>query len=239
MQVTFTVDADGLLTVTAREATTGTTQHIEVKPSYGLPPEEMERMLRESIEHARADIMGRLLVEARVEAERKRWEESGQLNFSAESESAAVIDAAAEYGRALPMMMTAAGTVPAAKAFIMGVGVAGLQAIATARRLGCKVEATDVRAFMSFRRADDIGGRSLMRALAGLRSFGRFLEREGKGKVGALSAIRAPKIGKSLPKPIQMTAARQMTDADIRAGENRGRGYSRIFRGTILSARGK
>jgi H+-translocating NAD(P) transhydrogenase subunit alpha len=57
----------------------------------------------------------------------------------------AVIDAAAEYGRALPMMMTAAGTVPAAKAFIMGVGVAGLQAIATARRLGAIVSATDVR----------------------------------------------------------------------------------------------
>jgi H+-translocating NAD(P) transhydrogenase subunit alpha len=57
----------------------------------------------------------------------------------------AVIDAAAEYGRAVPMMMTAAGTVPAAKAFIMGVGVAGLQAIATARRLGAIVTATDVR----------------------------------------------------------------------------------------------
>lgn len=83
------------------------------------------------------------------------------------------------------------------------------------------IEATDVRAFMSARRSDDIGGRSLMRALAGLRSFGRFLEREGKGKVGALSAIRAPKIGKSLPKPIQMASAKQMTDADIRAGENR------------------
>jgi NAD(P) transhydrogenase subunit alpha len=57
----------------------------------------------------------------------------------------AVIDAAAEYGRALPMMMTAAGTVPAAKVFIMGAGVAGLQAIATARRLGAIVTATDVR----------------------------------------------------------------------------------------------
>ena len=57
----------------------------------------------------------------------------------------AVIDAAEEYGRALPMMMTAAGTVPAAKVFIMGVGVAGLQAIATARRLGAMVTATDVR----------------------------------------------------------------------------------------------
>jgi NAD(P) transhydrogenase subunit alpha len=57
----------------------------------------------------------------------------------------AVIDGAAEYGRAVPMMMTAAGTVPAAKIFIMGVGVAGLQAIATARRLGAIVTATDVR----------------------------------------------------------------------------------------------
>jgi len=57
----------------------------------------------------------------------------------------AVIDASAEYGRALPMMMTAAGTVPAARIFIMGAGVAGLQAVATARRLGAVVTATDVR----------------------------------------------------------------------------------------------
>ena len=83
------------------------------------------------------------------------------------------------------------------------------------------IEATDVRAFMAMRRADDIGGRSLMRALAGLRSFGRFLEREGNGKVGALSAIRAPKVGKSLPKPIHMAAAKRFADADERAGETR------------------
>ncbi len=57
----------------------------------------------------------------------------------------AVIDASAEFGRALPMMMTAAGTVPAARIFVMGAGVAGLQAIATARRLGAIVTATDVR----------------------------------------------------------------------------------------------
>lgn len=57
----------------------------------------------------------------------------------------AVVDGAAEFGRAIPMMMTAAGTVPAAKIFIMGVGVAGLQAIATARRMGGVVTATDVR----------------------------------------------------------------------------------------------
>ena len=83
------------------------------------------------------------------------------------------------------------------------------------------LEATDVRAFMAMRRADDIAGRSLMRALAGLRSFGRYLEREGKGKVGALSAIRAPKVAKSLPKPIQMAAAKRFADADERAGEER------------------
>jgi NAD(P) transhydrogenase subunit alpha len=57
----------------------------------------------------------------------------------------AVVDAAAMFEQALPMMMTAAGTVPAAKVFVMGVGVAGLQAIATARRLGAIVSATDVR----------------------------------------------------------------------------------------------
>ena len=83
------------------------------------------------------------------------------------------------------------------------------------------LEASDIRAFMAMRRAGDVGGRSLMRALAGLRSFGRFLEQAGKGKVGALSAIRAPKIGKSLPKPIQMAAAKRLTDADERAGETR------------------
>jgi integrase/recombinase XerC len=83
------------------------------------------------------------------------------------------------------------------------------------------LEAGDVRAFMAMRRADDIGGRSLMRTLAGLRSFARFLEREGKGKVGALSAIRAPKVGKSLPKPVPVAAAKRLTDADERAGEAR------------------
>ena len=57
----------------------------------------------------------------------------------------AVIEAAAHFGRAMPMMMTAAGTVPAARVFVMGAGVAGLQAVATARRLGAVVTATDVR----------------------------------------------------------------------------------------------
>jgi integrase/recombinase XerC len=83
------------------------------------------------------------------------------------------------------------------------------------------IEASDIRAFMAMRRASDIGGRSLMRALAGLRSFGRFLERDGKGRVGALAAIRAPKVGKSLPKPVPVAAAKRFTDADERAGESR------------------
>jgi NAD(P) transhydrogenase subunit alpha len=67
---------------------------------------------------------------------------SSQSNLSGYK---AVLDAAAEYGRAFPMMMTAAGTIAAARVFIMGVGVAGLQAIATAKRLGAQVSATDVR----------------------------------------------------------------------------------------------
>jgi integrase/recombinase XerC len=80
---------------------------------------------------------------------------------------------------------------------------------------------TDVRAFLAARRSAAIGSRSLMRTLAGLRSFARFLETEGKGKVGAFAAIRAPKTGKSLPKPLPVSAARTMTDAEARAGENR------------------
>ncbi len=79
----------------------------------------------------------------------------------------------------------------------------------------------DVRAFMAARRADGIGGRSLMRGLAGARSFARFLERDGNGKVAALAAVRAPKIEKTLPKPLSVAAAKRVPDADVRAGEER------------------
>jgi NAD(P) transhydrogenase subunit alpha len=72
----------------------------------------------------------------------------------------AVLDAASEYGRALPMMMTAAGTIPPAKVFIMGVGVAGLQAIATAKRLGAVVTATDVRPAVK-EQVQSLGGKFL------------------------------------------------------------------------------
>jgi integrase/recombinase XerC len=84
-----------------------------------------------------------------------------------------------------------------------------------------KLTPQDVRAFMAARRADDISSRSLMRMLAGVRSFARFLERNGKGKVGALAAVRAPKVPKTLPKPLHIAAAKQVSDADIRAGEER------------------
>jgi len=84
-----------------------------------------------------------------------------------------------------------------------------------------KLEPADVRAFLASRRADGIGSRSLMRSLAGMRSFARFLERTGKGRVAALSAVRAPKIAKSLPKPVAVAPAKRLTDVDLRAGEER------------------
>jgi len=79
----------------------------------------------------------------------------------------------------------------------------------------------DVRAFLAARRADNIGSRSLMRALAGLRAFGRFLERSHKGKVGALAAVRGPKIGKTLPRPLPVEAAKSMADPTLAAGDGR------------------
>ena len=70
IQVTFALDADGILTVSAREQSTGTEQRVEVRPSYGLGDEDMEAMLRESMENARADMETRMLAESRVEGRR-------------------------------------------------------------------------------------------------------------------------------------------------------------------------
>ena len=84
-----------------------------------------------------------------------------------------------------------------------------------------RLEPHDIRAFMAARRADGIAARSLMRGLAGARSFARFLERSGKGKVGALNAVRAPKVPRTLPKPLAVTAAKRIADTDLRAGEER------------------
>ncbi len=93
----------------------------------------------------------------------------------------------------------------------------GKLTLATLSRLG----PADVRAFMAARRAAGVGSRSLMRGLAGARSFARFLERNGRGKVGALSAVRAPKLSRTLPKPLAIAAARRIADVDLRAGEER------------------
>jgi integrase/recombinase XerC len=84
-----------------------------------------------------------------------------------------------------------------------------------------RLSPADVRAFMAARRSEGTSSRSLMRVMAGTRSFARFLERNGKGKVGALSAVRAPKIGKTLPKPLTIAAAKRISDTDLRDGEAR------------------
>src|SRR5215471_4465026 len=81
------------------------------------------------------------------------------------------------------------------------------------------VAAPDVRAFMAHRRSQGVCGRSLMRSLSGVRSFARFLERQGSGKVGALAAIRAPKVAKTLPKALAVAPAKRLTDTSLRAGE--------------------
>ena len=80
----------------------------------------------------------------------------------------------------------------------------------------------DVRAFLAARRADDIGSRSLMRSLAGIRAFGRFLERSGKGSLAALVAVRGPKLGKTLPRPLPIDAAKRMAAPALAAGDGRG-----------------
>jgi integrase/recombinase XerC len=84
-----------------------------------------------------------------------------------------------------------------------------------------RLQPLDIRAFMAARRAEGVSSRSLMRMLAGARSFARFLERNGKGKVGALSAVRTPKLAKTLPKPLAIAAAKRIADTDLRAGEER------------------
>jgi integrase/recombinase XerC len=84
-----------------------------------------------------------------------------------------------------------------------------------------KITPADVRAFMAARRGGGAGSRTLMRGLAGARSFVRYLERGGKGKVGALAAIRTPKLPRSLPKPLAIVDAKRMTDIELRAGEVR------------------
>lgn len=79
----------------------------------------------------------------------------------------------------------------------------------------------DLRAFLGRRRRDGVGNRTLMRQLAALRSLARFGERTGKLKAAAFAATRGPRIGKSLPRPLEARAAKAVTQADTRAGEER------------------
>jgi len=79
----------------------------------------------------------------------------------------------------------------------------------------------DFRAFLAGRRREDIGSRSLLRSLAGIRSFARFLERQGKGKLGMFAAVRTPKLARSLPKPLSVASARDLAEVESRAGELR------------------
>ncbi|MGX5736033.1 tyrosine recombinase XerC [Bosea thiooxidans] len=79
----------------------------------------------------------------------------------------------------------------------------------------------DLRAFLGQRRRDGVGNRTLMRQLAALRSFARFGEQSGKLTAAAFAATRGPRLGKSLPRPLEPRAARAVANADTRAGEER------------------
>ncbi|OYX07305.1 MAG: recombinase XerC [Rhizobiales bacterium 32-66-8] len=79
----------------------------------------------------------------------------------------------------------------------------------------------DVRAVLAARRANGVAPRTLVRLLAAARSFARHLEREGLGRVGPLSAIRAPRVPRALPKPVSVEAALALADVDTRTGEER------------------
>ena len=84
-----------------------------------------------------------------------------------------------------------------------------------------KLAPADIRAFLSFRRGNGVEARTLQRSLAAARSFMRFLEREGRGKCDALSAVRAPKVAKTLPRPLDAQAAISLADPATRAHEER------------------
>jgi integrase/recombinase XerC len=84
-----------------------------------------------------------------------------------------------------------------------------------------KLAPSDIRSFLAFRRANGVEARTLQRSLAAARSFARFLEREGRGKSDALSAVRAPKVAKTLPRPLDAASAMAITDASARAYEER------------------
>ncbi len=85
----------------------------------------------------------------------------------------------------------------------------------------CGLSPADLRAFLASRRDAGVGSRSLLRQLAGLRSFARYLERNGKPQSAAFAAVRTPKAARRLPKPLTAASARAVTGVEARAGENR------------------
>jgi integrase/recombinase XerC len=84
-----------------------------------------------------------------------------------------------------------------------------------------KLEAPDLRAFLSARREEGVGNRSILRQLSGLRSFARFLERNGKAKALAFAALKAPRVKRSLPKPLSPAAARRIVLTGSEDGDER------------------
>jgi integrase/recombinase XerC len=84
-----------------------------------------------------------------------------------------------------------------------------------------KLAPSDIRSFLAFRRSNGVEARTLQRSLAAARSFVRFLEREGRGKSDALSAVRAPKVAKTLPRPLDAQSAIALADPSTRAYEER------------------
>lgn len=84
-----------------------------------------------------------------------------------------------------------------------------------------ELSGADLRSFLASRRRQEIGSRSLLRSLAGIRSFARFLERQGKGKLGMFAAVRTPKLARSLPKPLSVASACDLGEVESRAGEMR------------------
>jgi integrase/recombinase XerC len=85
----------------------------------------------------------------------------------------------------------------------------------------CRMRPADVRGFMAARRSEGVESRSLLRGLAGVRSFARHLERNGFGQASALAAVRTPKIARSIPKPLTAALACEIADPNARAGEAR------------------
>ena len=83
------------------------------------------------------------------------------------------------------------------------------------------MQPADLRAFLAMRRANSIDARSLQRALSALRSFAKYLERAGAGRASAFSALRSPKAGRRLPRPLRPDDARAVADPETRAGEAR------------------